>query len=145
MRPHATTSDLPSTHDVTVFIHNEFLTLLDTFKKQLRVSLLVCCLITLAVEADFDEAAPGRVSTTIDGWSVPTTKRSFLGITGHWIDVTEQQWALKSEVLAFRAVSGQHSGENLGRYFFRLCERAGIFTSTSNKVRCIVPYIFYWF
>jgi hypothetical protein len=80
------------------------------------------------------QSAAGKVSCTIDGWSVDTTKASFLGITGHWIDVVDGQWILRSEVLAFRGISGQHTGENLGRYFFGLAERVGIITQDTSKV-----------
>ena len=31
--------------------------------------------------------APGRVSTTADGWMADNRKVSFLGMTAHWIEV----------------------------------------------------------
>jgi hypothetical protein len=37
MRPRTTTADIPSTHDVTVFIHNQFADLLDKLKDQISV------------------------------------------------------------------------------------------------------------
>jgi hypothetical protein len=33
--------------------------------------------------------APGMISTTADGWSVDMTSASFLGETGHWIEVMD--------------------------------------------------------
>ena len=33
--------------------------------------------------------APGMVSATADGWSVNTTSASFLGVTGHWMEVED--------------------------------------------------------
>lgn len=78
--------------------------------------------------------APGLVSTTADGWSVDTTRASFLGVTGHWMEVTNGKWKLRAEVIGFRGVSGEHSGENLGRYFVGICERVGIVNAKKSKV-----------
>lgn len=72
---------------------------------------------------------------TADGWSVGTTKAGFLGVTGHWIDVKDGKWALRSEVIGFRSISGEHSGANLGRYFLGICERVGIVDTQASKVR----------
>jgi hypothetical protein len=80
------------------------------------------------------KSAPGLVSTTADGWSVDTTCASFLGVTGHWMEVTGGKWKLRAEVLGFRGVSGEHSGENLGRYFVGVCERVGIIDAEKSKV-----------
>jgi hypothetical protein len=80
------------------------------------------------------QAAPGKVSTTADSWSVGTTKAAFLGITGHWIDVKAGKWELRSEVIGFRGISGDHSGANLGRYFLGMCERVGIVDAQTSKV-----------
>lgn len=44
-------------------------------------------------------------------------------------------WTLQSQVVAFKGMSGAHSGENLGHYFVGLCERAGIVSGQSSKVR----------
>ncbi len=62
------------------------------------------------------------VSTTADGWSVDTTKASFLGVTAHWIDVKNGKWTLRAEVVGFQGISGEHSGVNLGRCFLGMCE-----------------------
>jgi hypothetical protein len=74
------------------------------------------------------------VSMTADGWSVDTTCASFLGVTGHWMEVTNGKWKLCAEVIGFRGVSGEHSGENLGRYFMGVCERVGIVNMKKSKV-----------
>ncbi|KAF8442872.1 hypothetical protein L210DRAFT_790808, partial [Boletus edulis BED1] len=74
-----------------------------------------------------------------DLWSVEQTKAAFLGITAHWIqaDTNSHKWSLRSQVIAFRAFPGMHSGDNLARHFIGLCERAGIITSTSSKLFCL--------
>lgn len=61
-------------------------------------------------------------------------KASFLGLTGHWIDVKDGAWELWAEVLAFQALSGNHSSENLGRYLVSLCNHVGITNKASSKV-----------
>jgi hypothetical protein len=72
---------------------------------------------------------------TADGWSVDTTKASFLGVTAHWIDINDGKWKLRAEVVGFRGISGEHSGVNLGRYFLGVCERVGIVNAQRSKVR----------
>ena len=60
-----------------------------------------------------------------------------MGITAHWIESPVKiptSWSLVSEVIAFRAISGSHTGANLGRYFVSLCERAGIIVDHTTKV-----------
>ena len=59
-----------------------------------------------------------------------------MGITAHWVKshMKGAGWSLVSEVITFHAISGPHTGVNLGRYFVSLCEHAGIITSGSTKV-----------
>ena len=71
----------------------------------------------------------------MDGWTADNNKKSFLGMTAHWIEVKDSKWTMASEVIAFRGVSGAHSGDNLGRYFVSLCDRVGILSAKSSKVR----------
>jgi len=62
-------------------------------------------------------------------------------VTGHWIDVKDGKWELRSEVIGFRSISGEHSGANLGRHFIGICERVGIIDVQTSKVRrvdCLV-------
>ena len=71
---------------------------------------------------------------TSDGWTADNTKGSFLGMTAHWIEVKDKTWKLHSEVVGFQLVSGEHSGENLGRYFVGLCDCVGIMSLNKSKV-----------
>jgi hypothetical protein len=80
------------------------------------------------------QTAPGLISTTSDSWSVDTTKASFLGVTAHWIEVKDNKWKLRAEVIGFRPVSGDHSGANLGQYFVGVCERVRIINAERSKV-----------
>jgi hypothetical protein len=57
----------------------------------------------------------------------------FLGMTAHWIQVLEGKWKLKAAVIGFKALSGTHSGENLGRYAVGLLDRVGIMDKTGSK------------
>jgi hypothetical protein len=56
-------------------------------------------------------------------------------LTAHWIEVIDEKWKLRSEVIGFQPISGEHSGENLGRYFVGLCDRVGIMSKNESKVR----------
>ena len=82
--------------------------------------------------------APGKISSTADGWTADTTKASFLGMTAHWIEVKEGKWKLRSEVVGFKSILGDHSGWNLGRYFMGLCDRVGICDKDGSKVSHLI-------
>jgi hypothetical protein len=112
---YATKVNIPSTHDITVYIHNKFIGHLIDLKSEIQ-------------------SIPGRVSSTTDLWSLDQTKVSFLRMTGHWIKVNSSKWMLHSEIIGFHGLSGPHSGENVGRYFLKLCERVGIISSSVSKV-----------
>lgn len=75
------------------------------------------------------ELAIGKVAATSDLWSADklVKKQSFMGVTVCWthIDGTGR-WSIREKVIGFRAVSGDHGGENLGRYFIAICQRVGI-------------------
>jgi hypothetical protein len=84
------------------------------------------------------------VSTTADCWTADNTKQGYLGMTAHWIDVnqTSGEWTLRGEAVGFRLIRGDHSGQNLGRYFIGLCDRVGIMSRSHSKV-CLPlsPYL----
>jgi hypothetical protein len=113
MQLHTTLHDLPSSYDVTTFIHNEFVGLLKKFKDDLTVC-----------------------SIFYTGSFLSITKACYIGITGHWIKVKDLDWQLHSEVLAFSAISGSHTGENYACYFLKLGKQVCLFTDTS-QVRSI--------
>jgi len=55
-------------------------------------------------------------------------------MTAHWIEVKDEKWKLRAEVVGFKALSGTHSGENLGRYAVGLLDRVGIMDKNQSKV-----------
>jgi hypothetical protein len=73
-----------------------------------------------------------------DSWTASTTKAGFLGVTGNWVDVKDGKWTLRSEVIIFHGISGDHSGGTLRRYFLGMCERVGIVDKEMSKVRCML-------
>jgi hypothetical protein len=81
------------------------------------------------------KAAPGLVSKTADGWTVNTMKAAFLGVTTHWIEIKAAKWKMQAEVIGFRSILGDHSGENLGRYFVGVCDWIGIMGKNHSKVQ----------
>jgi hypothetical protein len=50
------------------------------------------------------------------------------------MEVTNGKWKLCAEVIGFHGVSGEHSGENLGRYFMGVCGQVGIINAKKSKV-----------
>ncbi len=55
-------------------------------------------------------------------------------MTAHWIEVKEGQWKMQAEVIGFKALLGNHGGENLGRYAVGLLDRVGIMDKKGTKV-----------
>jgi hypothetical protein len=55
-------------------------------------------------------------------------------MTAHWIQVKDEKWKLRGEVVGFQPTSGEHSGENLGRYHVGLYDRVGIMSKNGSKV-----------
>ncbi|KAI0269521.1 hypothetical protein BGY98DRAFT_937844 [Russula aff. rugulosa BPL654] len=110
-----TQKDLPSRHDIEVYIHNEFVDWLKMLK------------------TDIMKALDG-ISSTADGWTADNTKVLFLGMTVSWIEVKGGKWKLRSEVVGFQPVSGDHSGWNLGQYLVGLCDHVRIFNKNGSKL-----------
>ena len=78
--------------------------------------------------------ALGSISITADSWTVDTTKASFLGVTAHWIGIEAGKWKVRAEVIGFQSISGDHSGENLGRYVVGVFDQVGIIGKNHSKV-----------
>ena len=45
----------------------------------------------------------------------------------------EKMWKMRAEVIGFKALSGAHSGENLGQYAVGLMDHVGIMSETGSK------------
>ena len=58
----------------------------------------------------------------------------FEGMTAHWIEVKDGKWKMRAAVIRFKALSGPHTGENLGRYAVGLLDRSGIMNKMGSKV-----------
>jgi hypothetical protein len=132
MRPKSTTLDLPSSHDVKICIHNEFVKHMAQLKADITVSHI--WFLRERYSPRNTQAAPGKVSITTDVWSADTTKMGFMGMTAHWIEVKEKRWKIRAEVIGFKALSGNHSGENLGKYVVGLLDRVGVMDKDRSKV-----------
>ena len=51
-----------------------------------------------------------------------------------------KEWKMRSEVIGFKALSGAHTGKNLGRYAVGLLDRVGIMDEKGSKVRTLCRY-----
>jgi hypothetical protein len=74
------------------------------------------------------ESIPGEVSATLDGWSSPA-RDPYLGVTVHWVHSTQEsptEWSLRTLLLAFREVKGNHRGENLAKVVMEILKAAGL-------------------
>lgn len=127
MRPKSMLKDLPTTYDVTNHLHNKSVKWLAQLKEDIDVRAYIQVFRGPQLTNFYSiQAAPGLISTTADMWTADTTKVDFLGVTGHWIEVKGETWEMRSEVIGFRLVSGDHSGKNLGRYLVGVCDRIAI-------------------
>jgi hypothetical protein len=134
MRPKTKVVDLPSTNDVRIYLRNAFVQRLKQLKQDIEVRIQPYYLCS-NIQPPLIQNAPGRVSTTADGWTADNTKQGYLGMTAHWIDVDKNgKWSLRAEVVGFRLIKGTHAGSNLGRYFVGLCDRVGITSRSQSKV-----------
>ena len=107
MRQKTTRNDLPSIHNLEVHIHNGFRNWLRTLKNDILVSKKEEN--SHVLDSPETQEAPGKISATADGWTADNTKGSFLGMTAHWIEVKDNKWNMRSEVVGFQPVSGDGS------------------------------------
>ena len=69
---------------------------------------------------------------TLDGWS-SLARDPYLGVTVHWVHSMPEsptEWSLRTLLLAFQEVKGNHSGENLAKIVMEIFNEAGL----SHKV-----------
>ena len=126
MRPFTKSKELPSLHQVTDYLHNEFVRTMKEKKAEI-------------------EGIIGKVAICEDMWSSPANKMPFMGTAAAYIVVKRAKkqppmWQLKSTILSFRVVEGAHDGENLGRYLFGVCRRAGII-NVEKKISKVCGFI----
>lgn len=138
MRPRTLKADLPSAHDVKTKLHNEFVEYLNALKEKFTVK-SSSQVAVIPKKLTLVQKLPGKVSIMVDSWTADTTKEGFLGITAHWIQITEKgEWVLESSVIALRGLSGDHGGKNLGRYVAGLCDRVGLIGNKESKVTGLI-------
>lgn len=82
-----------------------------------------------------DTHTPGKFAITVDAWTADITKVSFLGVSGHYIEVIKGRWSMRSKILGLKGLSGAHTGENLAGYFIQMLKRVGIVSQDGHKVQ----------
>ena len=131
MRPNTTNKDVPSGHEVSKYIHNEFANWVKKMKEDLQVNCLHHC----ATQSDtFVQSAPGKISMMCDAWTAGLMRKGFRGVTGHWIEVIDGKWSPRSELVRFSLIVGKHTGLNLGWHFVCVCDCVGVWTPEQSKV-----------
>ena len=131
MRPKLTIKDLPSIHDTTTYIQNECVKWLKDLRERILVS---NSWFPHATSLTIWQAAPGCVSCMADCWTADNTRGLFLGVTTHWIEVNGKKWEMKAHMIGFRAISGAHTGWNLGCYLVGTWDCVGICSKEGSKV-----------
>lgn len=129
MRPSTKSRELASAHQVTSYLHNQFVHALKEQKKEI-------------------EGIIGLVATCGDMWSSPNNKMPYFGAMGSYILLVPQKderpaWELRTTILGFCSVEGAHNGDNLGWYYFGICRRSGIINVEKkvSKVRVLAMMI----
>lgn len=72
----------------------------------------------------------GKISFTTDCWTDPN-QRSFMAVTAHWIQLTvaadgTEQLKLRSDLIGFHKIPGQHTGIHLANCFIYITDRLNI-------------------
>ncbi|CDH61229.1 predicted protein [Lichtheimia corymbifera JMRC:FSU:9682] len=52
---------------------------------------------------------------TIDSWTTPSVRSSFLAVTAHWID---ERWISQSVTIGFEKIVGAHTGNNMAEIVY---------------------------
>ena len=71
---------------------------------------------------------PGQISCTFDAW-MSSAYDPYLAVTAHYISSPPAQpnsWELRSRVLGFTEIEGNHSGANTAAVILRVIDRYGI-------------------
>lgn len=90
------------------------------------------------------QTSVGALQFTSDIWS-DRRRQSYICVTVHWIayerPTVQQDLVLKSSLLAFHPITGQHTGRRIAEVVFKLLQRAGI---NGGDVRtdfyCVMPW-----
>lgn len=75
------------------------------------------------------QETPGRICLSLDMWSTKNNLYPYMGILGHWID---EEWNLRSALLAFKHMPQRHTGENMANCIWKVLTKLNI----KQKVGC---------
>ena len=83
----------------------------------------------------------GCISFTFDSWTSEAGD-PYLSVTRHYILVpagAPQEWELRSEQLAFMAIEGNHSGDNIGNMLVCVVDRLNLRNKVSKDFYLVIP------
>jgi hypothetical protein len=83
----------------------------------------------------------GQISITLDAWTSKAYD-PYLGVTAHYIDSPPQrpnEWTLKSDILGFTEIKGNHGGANQAATVLRVLDRYGIRDKVSLIYQTLLP------
>lgn len=106
LKPEINSNDIPGRTKMSELALSEF----EKEKKDLRARLHAC---------------PGRISLTCDTWT-SDTMNAYLAVTAHYMSTSGSDWCLENELVGFKLLHGSHSGLNLARVVFDVCNDMGI-------------------
>lgn len=75
-----------------------------------------------AIIQQLRDDALSKIHLTFDMWESPS-KKGVVGIVAHFVD---QQWQLRTRLIALRRVAGSHTGENMVKHLIRVVDLYGI-------------------
>ena len=129
MRPNILDADIPHHKKLREEVLAKADKFLDKLNTMFNVSMLLSTRDTLRLLTHF-QSLPSKVSFTFDTW----TSRSmdpYLALTAHYIESTPDQplvWRLKTNLIGFIPLVGNHSGKNQARHIHRCIDRIGLHT-----------------
>jgi hypothetical protein len=78
----------------------------------------------------------GKISFTMDLWT-DFDKKPYMAVTAHWLEKTQQQVNLRTDLIGFVHLPGTHTGERLAGVFLWILDRLKI----TKKVRFIFLFL----
>jgi len=110
-------------------------------RNKVRQEILALAKVVESCIRDRLQGIDGRISFTFDSWTSEAGD-PYLLVTGHYILVpagAPQEWELRSEQLAFTAIEGNHSGDNIGNMLVHVVDQLNLRNKVSKDFYLVIP------
>jgi hypothetical protein len=77
------------------------------------------------------QSSLGKISFTSDMWTSPS-QVAFMAVTAHYILRVDGHLEIRSRLIAFRKISGDHSGHNMAQYMAKILHELHVIEKVSS-------------